>query len=355
MLRLPRWRRYAGAALALIACCACDGAITPTPPPLALPTYPAPVVVRDAPTVPPSPTVPLPTAADQATVADLLGRWGVGNPGPLPGVPTTTLSLAPGGAWQAQRLSRAPAQTPLAGVQIAPALLLTATVGPAQAVFAVEQGRDSLIPYSVIWTGDDAASVVSFAWQHDGQPVALTPLLLLDAQAQRSGPALFTLVSAPAPLPALSGEALAYLDATADPPRIAIVDRQGRLRVTGPAAHWECDRCWPDAVWSPAGERLAYATSAPLAVAATAPDVRAHLTWRLVVLDAAAGQVLFDQQGSVVEAAQVLGWDAVGALVTIRRPLIPATRIAGPVGQWRDTPYHLRLTPPPVQLVPLTP
>lgn len=354
MSLLPLCRRYAVAGLALIACCACNSAITPTPP-LALPTRPVPVVVRDAPTVPPSPTVPLPTAADQSTVADLLGRWGVGDPGPLLGVPTATLSLAPGGGWQAQRLSRAPALTPTAGVQIAPALLLTSIAGLAQAVFAVQHGGDSLIPYSIVWMGEGAASVVSFAWQHDGQAVALTPLLLLDAQARRSGPLLFTLVSAPAPLHAPGGGALAYLDATADPPRFAVVDRQGRARVAGPAAHWECDRCWPDAVWSPAGDRLAYATSALVGVAATAPDVRAHLTWRLVALDAAAGQALFDQQGTVGEVAQVLGWDAGGALVTIRRPLIPATRIAGPVGHWRDTPYHLRLAPPPAQLVPLTP
>ncbi len=349
-----RCRRYAVVGLALIACCACDSAITPTPP-LALPTRPVPVVVRDVPTVPPSPTVPLPSAADQATVADLLGLWGVGEPSSLPGVLTATLSLAPGGGWQAQRLSRAPAQTPTTDVQIAPALLLTSTTGLAQAVFAVQHGGDSLIPYSVIWTGDGAASVVSFAWQHDEQAVALTPLLLLDAQARRTGPALFTLVSAPAPLPAPSGGALAYLDASADPPRLAVVDRQGQARVAGPAAHWECDRCWPDAVWAPAGDRLAYATSVPVEVAATAPDVRAHLTWRLVALDVVLGQVLFDQQGTVGEAAEVLGWDAGGALVTIRDPLIPATRIAGPAGQWRDTPYHLRLSPPPAQLVPLTP
>ena len=354
MLLLVRCRRYAAAGLALIACCACDGAITPSPT-LALPTRPAPVVVREAPTLPPSPTVPFPTAAEQATVAALLERWGVGDPGPLTGVPTTTLSLAPDGVWQAQRLSRAPAQTPTAGVQTAPALLLAAPGAAAQAVFAVEQGRDSLIPYSVIWSGAGAAGVVAFAWQHDGQALAVLPLLLVDAQARRSGSVLFSLVSAPAPLPAPSGGALAYLDATADPPRVAVVDQQGQQRVAGPAAHWECDRCWPDVVWSPAGRRLAYATSVPLGVAPTAPDVRAHLTWRLVALDAAAGQVLFDQQGTVEEVAQVLGWDAEDALVTLRRPLIPATSIPGQAGQWRDTPYHLRFSPAPAQLVPLTP
>ncbi len=340
--------------LLLVVCSACDRNPTPTPP-LALPTRPAPVVVREAPTVPPSPTVPLLPAADRATVTDLLGRWGLGDPGSLTGVATATLSLAPGGAWQAQRLSRAPAQTPTIGVQIVPALLLTAGLGHAQVAFAVQQGRDSLIPYSVIWLGDGAAGMVSFAWQHDGRPVALTPLLILDAQARRVGRALFTLVSAAPPLPAPNAGALAYLDATADPPQISIVDRQGQVRGAGPAAHWDCDRCWPDPIWSPMSDRLAYADRTPLGVAPTALDARAHLTWRLVVLDAGAGRVLFDQQGTEPATAQVLGWDAGDVQVIIRRPLVPATRIVGAAGQWRDTPYRLRFNPAPPQLVPLTP
>ena len=108
-------------------------------------------------------------------------------------------------------------------------------------------------------------------------------------------------------------------------------------------------------VWSPDGRRVAYATSTPAEGTAAAPDVRAHLTWRLLALDAEQGQGLFDAQGAVGEVAQVLGWDNGSPQVVIRRPLIPATRIAGDVGRWRDTLYRLRFDPPPAQLVPLTP
>ena len=220
-----RLRRRALALLVLLVGAACDRAPTPTL--VALPTRPAPVVIREAPTAIPTPTPPLPTTADLLTVADLLAHWGWGDPGPLEGVHTTTLSLAPDQHWQALSLSRAPAQTPSAGVEAAPALLLTGG-GVGQAAFALHAGRDALIPYRMTWSGDGAAGVVAFAWQRDGYALDRTPLLQVDAQARPVGRAAFTLVSAPPPVPAPLGGAWAYLDASAAASQIRVRDAQGQ-------------------------------------------------------------------------------------------------------------------------------
>ncbi|HMA34604.1 MAG TPA: hypothetical protein VKY74_09000 [Chloroflexia bacterium] len=320
---------------------------------MVLPTAPPPRVVPITVDTPTPPLAP-PDPASQARVLALIDHWALGAAATAGPATQKPISTAPGGA-AAFQLQGAPVLTATAGVRTVAAVLVTGPGPPArQVINVVAAGDDLLSPTRVVWAGNGAAAAIFFTWRLAGQAVDWQPGVLLDAQGARRGAPLLTLGAAEdLPVWAPGGQYLAYLDAGAAGPRLAIVDGRGALRVAGPATNYECDRCWPDVHWAPAGDRLAYATRQPLppAPGGTPGAPRGQLTWRLLALDAAAGQVVFDQQGQVVEEAHVLGWrDAGQAQVVLRRPLVPADQITGPAGRWADTSYLLHLDPPPPRL-----
>ncbi len=347
----PLTRLLAG--ILLLGSLACDST-PPTLTPVVLPTAVAPRVETVTPPPEPTATPVVPSAAQQAHVATLLGAWAVGDPAPAANVPHDPLNATADGAWTAATLQRAPVLTPTASVHIEPAILLSDRAGqPQRALFAVVSGADLLVPDAVVWAEHGAAAAVMFTWQVNGQPAPLRPFVLLDAQGARQGAVLTTYATADAPVWAPGGALLAYIDSNSNPARLAIADDQGRPRVSGPATHYECARCWPDIQWAPTGTRLAYATPVPLPATPAGASPRAYLTWRLLVLDGAAASVLFDQQGDAVEEAHVLGWlDAGRAQVVLRRALVPAGQITGQAGRWSDTAYVLQVDPLPARLTP---
>jgi hypothetical protein len=347
----PLARLLAG--ILLLGCLACNST-PPLPTPVVLPTAVAPRVESPTPLPEPTATPAMPSAAQQAQVAALLAAWAVGDPAPAANVPHDPLNATADGAWTAATLQRAPVLTPTADVHIEPAILISDRAGqPQRALFAVVSGAGLLVPDTVVWAEQGAAAAVMFTWQVNGHPAPVRPFVLLDAHGARQGAVLMTYATADPPVWAPGGGMLAYVDAAADPARLVIADGQGHPRVSGPATNYECDRCWPDIQWAPAGTRLAYATPEPLPGAPAGASPRAYLTWRLLVLDGQAGSVLFDRQGDTVEEAHVLGWlDAERAQVVLRRALVPADQITGQAGRWSDTAYLLQVDPPPARLAP---
>ncbi|HUS14512.1 MAG TPA: hypothetical protein VM536_05775, partial [Chloroflexia bacterium] len=300
------------------------------------------VVVPEDPTA----TAPPLTPAMRDRVATLLGAWAVRDPVPVAEQDRIPLGATADGAHAAFKVQHAPVITAATGVRLAPTLLLADGAGqPQHLVAAVAAGDDLLAPAGVVWANNGAAVALLFAWQVAGQQVDAQPLLLLDAAGNRRGPVLWTLGNADLPVWAPGGHNMAYLDAAGADPQITVVDAAGGLRVSGPAANHECSRCWPEVQWAPAGDRLAYATRAPLPTTPATPATSlGRLTWRLVVLDATTGTMLLDQQGTMAEEAHVLDWaDPSHAQVVLRRPLIPGDQITGAAVQWQDTPYVLRL------------
>lgn len=345
------------AGLGVLLAAACETGPPPTPIPVQLPTVPPPRIVVRPTAVPPTATPTPPSVSDQAAMLALLDRWGLGDPAPAAGVAGQLMKSTQAADFQAVALQRAPVLTMTNGVRTEAAILLATGSGAARlAAFAVATDTDLVSPHSVIWAEHGAAAAILYSWRHAGHIVDAQPFLLVDAQATRRGPVLLVPSTADPPLWAPGGRFLAYVDGRAAGPRLAVVDETGQVRVSGPVATYECARCWPGPRWAPAGERLAYTTSAVLPATTPTAGPLSRLTWRLVALDAVAGRVLFDQQGPAQETGQVVGWLAGDqAQVVVRHTLIPADEITGQPGEWQDTSYVLRLDAQPARLERITP